>query len=147
MKLQQQQKNAISLLKKHNNIIVLAPRRSGKTFLAKYIIENNKDKKIGIVTNINPEVYVKYKNVSKYKPNKKYDLVIGDEEIVLSDKNKTISLGTYRKSISILSEPFKDVVIVRWSLKDCPWFGKEELKRIKKIIPKELLESEYFIKN
>ena len=85
------QKDAISLLKKHNNIIVLAPRRSGKTFLAKYIIENNKDLKIGIVTNINPEVYVKYRNVSKYTPNKKYDLVITKASTAFNKKELEVT--------------------------------------------------------
>lgn len=145
MKLTKQQKEVNSLLKKYDNIIILAPRRSGKTFLIKHIIEKNKDKKIGIIAKFNPEVYREYKNVSTYQQGKKYYLVIGDEDIVVSDKNKTISLGTYSNNNDLFSKPFKSVFIVRWSLDDCPWIDKVELERITKNLPKEILKREFFI--
>jgi AAA+ ATPase superfamily predicted ATPase len=144
MKLTKQQKDAIKALKKFNNVIVQAPRRSGKTELIKYIIGKNKDKKIGLSARFNPEVYTSYKNVSTYNPKEEYDLVIGDENII-SSKNKTICLGTFIDVNIITKSITSDTIILVWSIYNCPWWNIEELEKVRLAINKEQLKSEFFI--
>ena len=146
MELTKQQQKTFNAFNEYNNVVVFAPRRSGKTQLIKHIIEQNKDKKIGIFTqsdyiffrigayenceHISSDASSFYKNKGK-----KFDIIIGEEDIVPRELNAG-------KKISFLTPQF---VIDFWSLDDCKWFSLEELEKTRKALPKEILKSQFFI--
>ena len=105
MKLTKQQKDTLKDFLKYSRLVIFSSRRNGKTTLLKEIVERNPQAKIGIMVPCSGmfiENYKQYKNCSIIRngeSGKKYDIIIGDEEIACVPK-----LGG--KSISILTPPF-----------------------------------------
>ncbi len=142
MELTKQQQKTFNNFNKYNDIVVFAPRRSGKTQLINYIIEQNADKNIGIVTSssdmfgrIRTSKNCEHISLDNKHKRKKFDIIIGEEDIVPRELNAG-------KKISFLTPPF---VIDFWSLDDCKWVSLEELEKMRKALPKEILKSQFFI--
>ena len=116
MELTKQQQKTFNNFNKYNDIVVFAPRRSGKTQLINYIIEQNADKNIGIVTpssdmfgRIRTSRNCEHISLDNKHKGKKFDIIIGEEDIV----PRKLNAG---KKISFLTPQF---VIDFWSLDDC----------------------------
>ncbi len=142
MELTKQQQKTFNNFNKYNDIVVFAPRRSGKTQLINYIIEQNADKNIGIVTSssdmfgrIRTTRNCEHISLDNKHKGKKFDIIIGEEDIVPRELNAG-------KKISFLTPQF---VIDFWSLDDCKWVSLEELEKMRKALPKEILKSQFFI--
>ena len=142
MKLTKQQQKTFNNFNKYNDIVVFAPRRSGKTQLINYIIEQNADKNIGIVTSssdmfgkIRTSRNCEHISLDNKHKGKKFDIIIGEEYIISKGFNAD-------KKISFLTPPF---IVDMWSRDECEWFSKEDLQRAADILPKEILKSQYFI--
>jgi AAA+ ATPase superfamily predicted ATPase len=146
MTLTKQQQKSYDNFNKYSRLVVFSPRRGGKTQLAKYIVEQNPDKKIGIFTPIYDiwEKFKDYKNcelilaedyyIEKTK-GKVFDIVIGEEQIVSKDINAV-------KKISLLTPPYCFDV---WSVEGNQYMSPEEIERIKRSVSEETLKSEFFI--
>ena len=142
MELTKEQQKTFNNFNKYNDIVVFAPRRSGKTQLINYIIEQNADKNIGIFTSssdmfgrIRTSRNCEHISLDNKHKGKKFDIIIGEEDIVPRELNAG-------KKISFLTPQF---FIDFWSLDDCKWVSLEELEKLRKALPKEILKSQFFI--
>ena len=83
-KLNKLQKKAYKEFEKTGRVFIDAPRRSGKTTLLQYIVEQNPDKSIGVFSSYGQRfvqlLYGKYKNC-KYN-NFYAEILIGDEAMI-----------------------------------------------------------------
>jgi hypothetical protein len=126
--LTEKQTEAIKFFNEYHYLVVDAPRKSGKTILLQAIVEQNQDKSIGVYClsyDFFQRHYGRFKNckfVSGNIENENFDLLIGDEFLIVPQKRPTACAFT------------QVYVTLRWKLKDYQFVHKEELDNIKKTL-------------
>ena len=140
MKLTKYQRTALKDFYDFKNPVIIAPRRSGKTVLLQKIVRDNPGKIFTIFTP-NYEMfeyfYAGFKNAQYYlHPQMEPWALIGDEFLI------TALFG--KPSISIMT---KEIKLDKWNNahddKELPSI-KPDIKELKKIMPKDIFNSEFF---
>jgi len=108
------QEDSIKEIEQGNSVVVSAPTGSGKTLIADYIIDTNKDKRNRIIYTapIKALSNQKYKDFSEEYGEKNVGLMTGD--IVINPTAKVLIMTTeiYRNMVLTNDESVKDVVYV-----------------------------------